>query len=215
MFMWLNHWVYDFVAVTISNQPRHLAISADLVLQPIFIALFIFHIIFAFHASLEENNLRFLQKKVTIIKQSQHRKKRMFAQHHTRCYLKGNINLLYQEHTRSPECFSRSPWIQVDLSLHSFPFPLSPHWVCPTCRHRPGALAGEAFPSWLLSLPSILCHCLKRICNGQLWNAFAAKFESWQSTATTSHAGGSMERQRQFMYWFDNWFMCSSAFYRA
>lgn len=115
--MWLNHWVYDFVAVTISNQPRHLAISADLVLQPIFIALFIFHIIFAFHASLEENNLRFLQKKVTIIKQSQHRKKRMFAQHHTRCYLKGNTNLLYQQHTGSPECFSCSPWIQVDLSL--------------------------------------------------------------------------------------------------
>lgn len=66
----------------------------------------------------------------------------MFVQHHTCCYLKGNTHLLYQEHTRSPECFSRSPRIQTDPSC-SFLFPLSSHWVCSMPRHRPGTLSRD------------------------------------------------------------------------
>lgn len=31
------------------------------------------------------------------------------------------------------------------FALHSFPFPLSSHWLCPMPRHRPGALMERFF----------------------------------------------------------------------
>lgn len=148
----------------------------------------------------------------------------MFVQHCTCCYLKGNSNLLYQQRTGFPERFSHSPWIRADLcsaqefTSCSIPFPLSSHWVCSMPRRHACSTEREAFPSRSLSLSWIPCHCQKGICSGQLWNAFAAKFESWQLTATTPCAGPHGKTETvisQFTYWFDNWFMCFSVFHRA
>lgn len=61
----------------------------------------------------------------------------MFVQQHTCCYLKGNTNLLNVIHVLQGR--------RQTFLLHSFPFPLSSHWVCPMPRHRPGALMGTFF----------------------------------------------------------------------
>lgn len=58
----VTYWAYGSAAVAGSEQIRPLCISADLAFQPFLTALFIFHIVIAFHASLGENSLRFLQK---------------------------------------------------------------------------------------------------------------------------------------------------------
>lgn len=61
---------------------------------------------------LEGNSLRFLVQ-ISIIKQSLHRKKKMFLGYsHAATW---NSNLLYQQHTGFPEHFSHSPWMWADL----------------------------------------------------------------------------------------------------
>lgn len=207
MFVWLNRWAIVLLLLPYQT-------SADLDFQPFLTVLFIFHIIIAFHASLEGNSLRFLVQ-VSIVKQSLHRKKKMFLEHSLAA--SWNSNLLYQQHTGFPEHFSHSPCLWADLrsaqdfTVCSISFPVASGTLRRRLLHHGHS---HSLESYSIAKRVYAVASYEMLFQPSL-NAGSRLLQPHVLEAVHGFHGKSETVISRFMYWFDNWFKCFSESYKA